>query len=151
TCYVWNLQGDALEEQTLRTLEQAPFNKMRMCVFPKRYAFNANEPPSYPFEAKFSGQLQTAWSPQMMGTHHDQPPPAYSRITRTSPAYSQHMEQRSLDLPARGIEADQILFHPYEIGAWAFDQMPAEANDRYLHSVVARLAAFSNVWWSFAN
>jgi hypothetical protein len=28
TCYVWNLQGDAPEEQTLRTLERAPFNKL---------------------------------------------------------------------------------------------------------------------------
>jgi hypothetical protein len=30
TCYVWNLQGDAMEEQTLATLKTAPFNKMRM-------------------------------------------------------------------------------------------------------------------------
>ena len=36
TCYVWNHQGDELEEQTLATLKDAPFNKMRMCVFPKR-------------------------------------------------------------------------------------------------------------------
>ena len=50
TCYVWNHQGDALEQQTLATLKQAPFNKLRMCVFPKRYAFNHNEPPIYPFE-----------------------------------------------------------------------------------------------------
>ena len=35
TCYAWAHQGDELEEQTLRTLENAPFNKMRMCVFPK--------------------------------------------------------------------------------------------------------------------
>ncbi len=151
TCYVWNLQGDALEEQTLRTLEHAPFNKMRMCVFPKRYAFNANEPPSYPFEAKFSGQLQTAWSPQMMGTHRDQPPPDYWHLDRFNPAYFQHLEQRILDLQARGIEADLILFHPYDFGAWGFDRMPTEVNDRYLHYVVARLAAFRNVWWSFAN
>jgi hypothetical protein len=27
-----------------------PFNKMRMCVFPKHYVFNANEPPRHPFE-----------------------------------------------------------------------------------------------------
>jgi hypothetical protein len=52
TCYVWNLQGDALEEQTLKTLDQAPFNKMRMCVFPKRYSFNMNEPPTYPFSGE---------------------------------------------------------------------------------------------------
>jgi hypothetical protein len=49
TCYVWNHQGDLLEEQTLSTLKHAPFNKIRMCVFPKRYTFNNNEPPCYPF------------------------------------------------------------------------------------------------------
>ena len=33
TCYVWNHQGEALEEQTLQTLRAAPFNKIRFCVF----------------------------------------------------------------------------------------------------------------------
>ena len=41
---------DALEEQTLETLKTAGFNKMRMCVFPKDYIFNKNEPVHYPFE-----------------------------------------------------------------------------------------------------
>jgi len=49
TCYVWNHQGDALEEQTLETLKTAPFNKMRMCVFPKHYTFNQNEPEYHAF------------------------------------------------------------------------------------------------------
>ncbi|HEX3043755.1 MAG TPA: DUF5060 domain-containing protein, partial [Bacillota bacterium] len=40
TCYVWNHQGRELEEQTLKTLKDGPFNKMRMCVFPKHYDFN---------------------------------------------------------------------------------------------------------------
>jgi len=42
TCYVWNLQGDELEEQTLKTLAASPFNKIRFCVFPKRYQWNTN-------------------------------------------------------------------------------------------------------------
>jgi hypothetical protein len=29
--------------------------------------------------------------------------------------------------------------------------MPAEVDDRYLKYVVARLSAFRNIWWSFAN
>lgn len=49
TCYAWIHQGDALEEETLRTLRQAPFNKVRMCVFPKNYVGNSNEPQYYPF------------------------------------------------------------------------------------------------------
>ena len=50
TCYAWIHQADALQEQTLKTLAAAPFNKLRMCVFPKRYAWNKNEPVYYPFE-----------------------------------------------------------------------------------------------------
>src|SRR4051794_32104893 len=37
TCYAWNHQGEALEQQTLATLKQGPFNKLRFCVFPKHY------------------------------------------------------------------------------------------------------------------
>jgi hypothetical protein len=43
-----------------------------------------------------------------------------------------------------------ILFHPYA-KTLGFATMPAEADDRYLHYVVARLAAYHNVWWSAAN
>ena len=49
TCYAWTHQGDELEEQTLQTLVDKPFNKIRMCVFPKHYPFNRNEPIYYPF------------------------------------------------------------------------------------------------------
>jgi hypothetical protein len=50
-----------------------------------------------------------------------------------------------------GIEADIILFHPYDEDHWGFDRMPASADDAYLRYVVSRLAAFRNVWWSLAN
>ena len=46
-------------------------------------------------------------------------------------------------------EADLILFHPYD--RWGYSNMPAEADDRYLRYIVARLAACRNVWWSLAN
>jgi hypothetical protein len=130
TCYVWNLQGDELEERTLQTLDRAPFNKIRMCVFPKRYNFSTNEPPVYPFP----GSLTSGWD-----------------FSGFNPAYFRHLEQRIADLRARGIEADLILFHPYDFGAWGFDRLPSEVNQRYLRYLVARLAAYRNVWWSFAN
>lgn len=128
TCYAWTHQGDRLEEQTLATLRTAPFNKMRMCVFPKSYAYNANEPVYYPFERDAAGK---------------------NDLTRFNPKFFQHLEQRIRDLQALGIEADLILFHPYD--RWGFASMPAEANDRYLRYTVARLAAYRNVWWSLAN
>ncbi len=126
TCYVWNHQSDELEEQTLKTLAGSPFNKIRMCVFPKRYKWNMNEPRWYPFE----------------GT-----PPNKWDFTRFDPAFFRHLEERISQLGELGIEADVILLHPYDEGHWGFDRMPDEADDRYLRYVVSRLAAFRNVWW----
>ena len=41
--------AEALQEATLATLARSPFTKLRMCVFPKSYLFNTNEPDLYPF------------------------------------------------------------------------------------------------------
>jgi hypothetical protein len=128
TCYAWIHQGDRLEEQTLETLRSAPFNKMRMCVFPKHYVYNDNEPVFYPFERDGSGQ---------------------NDFTHFNPAFFRHLEKRVGDLMAIGIEADLILFHPYD--NWGYSKMPAEADDRYLRYLIGRLAAYRNVWWSLAN
>jgi hypothetical protein len=136
TCYVWEWQTDVLQAQTLKTLAASPFNKIRFCVFPKRYAYNTNEPALYPFEHQNDGDAASTrnWD-----------------FTRFNPKYFQHLEQRVADLEKLGIEADIILFHPYDQGHWGFDRMPADADDRYLHYVVARLSAHRNVWWSLAN
>ena len=128
TCYAWVHQGDELEDRTLETLSRSPFNKIRMCVFPKAYAYNKNEPRHYAFEGK---------------------PPKSWDFTRFNPAFWRHLERRVEDLRKLGIEADLILFHPYD--RWGFKSMSREADDRYLRYVVARLAAYRNVWWSFAN
>lgn len=147
TCYVWNLQGDALEETTLATLRDAPFNKMRMCVFPKRYTFNNNEPPCYPFE----GEVKRAWNPAMRDNYKAEAPPDFWDFDRFNPEYFRRLERRILDLRALGIEADLIVFHPYDFGAWGFDRLPPEVNDRYLKYLAARISAFRNLWWSLAN
>lgn len=128
TCYAWAHQGDALEEQTLATLAESPFNKLRMCVFPKDYTYNHNEPPLYPFERKPNG----SWD-----------------FSRFHPPFWQHFEQRVGQLSDLGIEADLILFHPYD--RWGFSNMGVENDDRYLRYIIARLAAYRNVWWSLAN
>ena len=130
TCYAWVHQDEKLQEQTLKTLSEAPFNKVRFCVFPKWYPYNRSEPLLYPFE----------------GT-----PPAKWDFTRFNPEFFRHFEKRIRQLGEMGIEADVILFHPYDEGHWGFDRMPTEANDRYLHYIIARLAAYRNVWWSLAN
>jgi hypothetical protein len=130
TCYAWTHQGDELEEKTLEALQASPFNKIRMCVFPKNYAFNANDPDRWPFE----------------GT-----PPNKWDTTRFHPEFFRHFEKRVGELRDIGVEADIILFHPYDEGRWGFDRMDEASDDRYLKYIVARLAAFRNVWWSMAN
>ena len=40
TVYALASQEDALVEQTLESLKNAPFNKIRRCVFPKDYDYN---------------------------------------------------------------------------------------------------------------
>lgn len=128
TCYAWVHQGDAMEEQTLATLKDSPFNKIRMCVFPKSYAYNKNEPEYYPFE----GKPLKDWNYSLFNLE-----------------FFRHFEKRVGDLRDLGIEADIILFHPYD--RWGYCKMDAKTDDRYLCYIVARLAAYRNVWWSFAN
>lgn len=128
TCYAWTHQGEELEQETLKSLAGSPFNKMRMCVFPKSYLYNRNEPQLYAYE----GSLEKGWN-----------------FSVFNPAFFEHLERRIADLGRLGIEADLILFHPYD--RWGFSEMDREADDLYLRYIVARLAAYRNVWWSLAN
>jgi len=128
TCYAWTHQGQEMEERTLRSLKASPFNKIRMCVFPKSYLYNRNEPTHEAFERHEDGSWNTE---------------------RFEPAFFRHLESRIDDLSKLGIQADLILFHPYD--KWGYATMNSESDDRYLHYIVARLASFHNVWWSLAN
>jgi hypothetical protein len=109
-------------------LAASPFNKLRMCVFPKSYLYNENEPALHAFERRDDGTFD---------------------FTRFDPEFFRHLERRVTDLGHLGIEADVILFHPYD--RWGYAEMPPSADDRYLRYVVARLAAYAHVWWSLAN
>jgi Domain of unknown function (DUF5605)/Domain of unknown function (DUF5060)/Protein of unknown function (DUF4038) len=128
TSYVWIHQGDALEEETLKTLANGPFNKMRMCVFPKSYLFNENEPEIYPYE----GSVDTGFD-----------------YLRPNPAFWAHLEHRIDQLEELGIETDLILFHAYD--RWGFSTMGPDADDLFVKYAVARLASKRNIWWSLAN
>jgi hypothetical protein len=128
TAYAWVHQRPALVKQTLATLARMPFNKIRMCIFPKDYEFNHNEPPSFPYERGADGAFDH---------------------TRFSVAFWRMFEGHIAALRDMGIEADVILFHPYD--RWGFADMGAAADDLYLRYAIARLSAYRNVWWSLAN
>ena len=128
TCYAWTHQGDELEEQTLKTLAEKPFNKIRMCVFPKHYPFNRNEPVYHPYERDAEGNFD---------------------FTRFNPKFFEHFEKRLSQLLELGIEADIIIWHPYD--RWGYSDMDEETDYRYLRYLIARLSAFRHIWWSLAN
>lgn len=128
TCYAWVHQGDSLANLTLKTLSKGYFNKIRMCIFPKDYDWNKNEPQIYPFE----GQPVKKWN-----------------FSRFNPAYFRNIEKRISQLDSLGIEADLIVFHPYD--RWGFRNMDNATDERYIKYIIARFAAYKNVWWSMAN
>ena len=147
TCYVWELQSDELIAQTLETLKNSPFNKIRFCVFPKSYCYNSREPRSYPYAGTpVDGRLvneDNVWGfgPDSDGNNWD--------FSHFNPEHFRHIEKCILELQKLGIEADIILFHPYD--RWGFSTMNAEQNELYLRYVAARFSAYHNIWWSFAN
>jgi hypothetical protein len=128
TCYAWTHQPVALQQATLETLRSAGFNKLRMGVFPKHYLFNENEPLHDVYQRNAEGALD---------------------FDRPNVAAFRHFEQQVAALGGLGIEADVIVFHPYD--RWGYCAMTPEQDDRYVRYLVARLWAYRNVWWSLAN
>lgn len=128
TVYALAHQDDDLVEQTLETLKTAPFNKLRLCVFPKHYDYNHNEPSCYAFERKDDHTWDTG---------------------KPSIAFWHRFESILDRIGEIGIQADLILFHPYD--RWGFAHMPREDNLRYLDYLLRRLAAKPYIWWSLAN
>lgn len=116
TVYALISQDDALVEQTLQSLAAAPFNKLRLCVFPKDYDYNHNEPPLYAFARREDGSWDTS---------------------RPSIAFYQRLERILRRIAALGIQLDLILFHPYD--RWGFAAMPRRINFRYLDYLLRRL------------
>jgi len=128
TIYALAHQDKALIDQTMASLKAAPFNKVRMCMFPKDYRYNHNEPDFYAFERNEDG----SWN-----------------VNRPSLDYWKHMEACLTRLQDMGIQADLILFHPYD--RWGFSALSEEERFIYLDYALARLSAFPHVWWSLAN
>lgn len=104
TAYAWTYRPEEIRQQSLESFSKYGFNKIRMLVFPKHYVGGYNdvnisyEPPVHAFE----------------GT------PGEFDFTRPNPAFFRNYEDRVMDLMNRGIEADVILFHPYD--KWNIDQ-----------------------------
>ena len=129
TAYQWTSVKQSIQEKTLETLVSAFFNKIRMCVFPKWYKYgNDTEPWLYPFKRN--------------GDQNDFTQPNYE--------FFQNFDLRVKQLRDMGIQADVILFHPYDKN-WGYYLMGDEMNEKYVQYMIARISAYRNVWWSLAN
>ncbi len=146
TCYAWAHQPEEIHRQTLEELDKGYFNKMRFCVFPKHYLHNFRDPETFPYEGTpmdNSGLSEETFTYEMdiSGNNWD--------FTRFNPEHFRRIERCIVELQERGIEADIIVMHPYD--RWGFKSMTAEQDDLYWRYVIARFAAYRNVWWSLAN
>lgn len=128
TIYALAHQSEEIIEQTMHTLEHAPFNKVRHCIFPKHYRYNHNEPQFFPFEKNAEGK----WD-----------------VHRPCMDYWEHFEKILVRLGDMGIETDLILFHPYD--RWGFSIMSMEEWKIHLDYLLRRLSAYPFIWWSLAN
>lgn len=128
TAYQWTSVKQSIQEKTLETLAGSPFNKIRMCVFPKHYQYgNEIEPWAYPYKRE--------------GEEND--------FTQPNFEFFRNFDKRVKQLMDMGVQADVILFHPYD--SWGYAAMGAEMNEKYVRYMIARLSAYRNVWWSLAN
>lgn len=133
TIYEWPFQPEARRKETIATLQQTPFNKARFLAVPPasdRYEEGSYALENFPFE----GSPQEDWD-----------------FSRFNPEYFRQLEACVEQLNDIGVQADFILFRPYDKGRWGFDTMDELTNERFLRYVIARFAAYRNIWWSLAN
>ncbi|QHN03014.1 DUF5060 domain-containing protein [Granulicella sp. WH15] len=131
TTYAYLFTSDQAAAASLAGMKEVHFNKSRVCVMPKPLGKGEQ---ILPF-------VHTGSDSNGRGGTND--------LIRFNPAYFQLVEKRLLELQKANIEADCILFHPYD--GWGFKNMGAEADDFYLRYAIARLSAYRNVWWAIAN
>lgn len=124
----WHAQDGPRRSRTLRTLERAPFNKVRMNVIPRVEHVPSGEPAG-PFAAKHGG-----------GPDFD----------RFEPAYFGRLEKAVESLSQLGIEAELVLF-PARWKENSGGRPTPEQEERYIRYTVSRMAACRNVWWSMAE
>ncbi len=127
TVYALMYQSEERIEQTVRSIKEAHFNKIRMCVFPKYLVYNLEDPRWFPFE-----KVGEKWN-------FDEPCEAFwNRLDLLLKEFAQI-----------GVQVDLILFHPYD--RWGFSSLSYEECIKYLDYTVARLSVNPNIWWSLAN
>ncbi|TQM43419.1 DUF5060 domain-containing protein [Pseudonocardia cypriaca] len=129
TVYNWAHQPEDHYRETLESVAAAGFTKLRFLVFPQGGNHVGHVPDAFPFARD--------------GDRWD--------VSRIDAAFFRRIDRAVRDLLDVGVQADVILFHPYDGGRFGLDGLTAEQDEVYLRHLVARLSAYRNVWWSLAN
>ncbi len=149
TSYAWVYGLPSRRAETIKSLSDAGFNKIRFCVFPNNSVYDSSF--GIVFDKKSGLEVPTVYPFKMLKdgkAHKGEYVWDYSRF---NPEFFHQLEQCIDSLKNIGVEADLILFTPYDEGLWGFDRMPMSVCMRYLRYCVARLSSMSNLWWSVAN
>lgn len=135
TAYAWTYRPEEVRIKTLASFEKNGFNKIRMLVFPKFLAgMDAIDLTHEPSVLPYVGERRNF------------------DFKRFQVEYFRNFEERVRELLSLGIQADVILFHNYDFGMWGIDEGLSDDDAVfYLEYIIARLAAYRNVWWSVAN
>ena len=150
TIYAFAHQTPELIEQTFESLNSSPFNKVRMCVFPKDYQYNKNEPQFYPFKRKDNAESNKAdVSTGSSSGYNKEANSSLWDIDSPDDNFWKHLESIITRLDEMDIQCDLILFHPYD--RWGFSKFSQEDNLKYLQLCIDRLGHLDNIWWSLAN
>lgn len=97
TAYAWTVQPKKVQEETLATLKENKFNKIRMLVFPKSYSYNEEEPELYPFEGFLRykrGANDWIFNAKETGFDYTRPNPKYFRNLENNLEYLKYIIAR---------------------------------------------------------
>lgn len=132
TAYGWIHNDLKLYEETLDTIIRSPFNKLRMLLFPKYYRYTLQPPERCPYPSSPDNQETSEFD-----------------TTTFDSEFFRLLEDALERLEDAGVQVDLVLFHPYD--RWGFSRQTREADEALLRYLVARLSAFSNLWWALTN
>ncbi|UYN83167.1 MAG: DUF4038 domain-containing protein [Microcella sp.] len=130
TVYNWMHQSDELMAETLDSIAEAGFTKLRFLVFPQTGAHVPRIPELLPFEHDADGGFD---------------------VRRPVPEFFHRLDAAVEALGARGMQADVLIFNAYDNGRVGLDALSEDDDAIYLRYLVARLAAHPHVWWSLCN
>ena len=130
TVYNYLHQSDELIAETLDSIADAGFTKLRFMVFPQAGAHVAHIPTLLPFERDADGRFD---------------------VSRPIPEFFHRLDAVVEALGARGMQADVLIVNAYDNGRVGLDALSEDDDAIYLRYLVARLSAYPHVWWSLCN